>query len=178
MLSSLSLCILVDSNISVCFLNQCLQSSSNIVACCLVISTEEAFDSTQIISLICTGFLPSLICVPSINCQSMRTEYPTNDDLRQVLEDVGLGYLLLRFNSLDSINEWSNVLSLGEQQRLAFGRLLLSKPYLALLDEATSALDEVNEVLLPTLNCIFVCVMVIPFLTCHIDPKTACFWIH
>lgn len=71
---------------------------------------------------------------------------PTNDDLVQVLEDVRLGYLLSRFDSLDSTHEWSNALSLGEQQRLSFARLLLSKPSLALLDEATSALDEVNEV--------------------------------
>nr|XP_027119766.1 ABC transporter D family member 2, chloroplastic-like isoform X1 [Coffea arabica] len=92
-----------------------------------------------------TAMLPFLIRTPSINCQSMRPSPPTNDDLRRVLEDVGLGYLLSRCNSLDSINEWSNVLSLGEQQRLAFARLLLSKPYLALLDEATSALDEANE---------------------------------
>ncbi|KAL3503774.1 hypothetical protein ACH5RR_038223 [Cinchona calisaya] len=91
------------------------------------------------------GLLPFLIRVPSINDQSLRPQKPANDDLRRVLEDVGLGYLFSRYNSLDSVNEWSNVLSLGEQQRLAFARLLLSKPYLALLDEATSALDEVNE---------------------------------
>ena len=41
--------------------------------------------------------------------------------------------------------DWANVLSLGEQQRLAFGRLLIQKPHLALLDEATSALDEINQ---------------------------------
>lgn len=73
---------------------------------------------------------------------------PTSDDLIQVLEDVRLGYILSRFGGLDSLYEWSSVLSLGEQQRLAFARLLLSKPKLALLDESTSALDEVNEVCL------------------------------
>lgn len=71
---------------------------------------------------------------------------PTNDDLIQALEDVRLGYILPRFGSLDSTCEWSSVLSLGEQQRLAFARLLLSKPKLVLLDESTSALDEANEV--------------------------------
>ncbi|XP_021673581.2 ABC transporter D family member 2, chloroplastic isoform X2 [Hevea brasiliensis] len=70
---------------------------------------------------------------------------PTTDDLIQVLENVRLGYILSQFGSLDSTYEWSSVLSLGEQQRLAFARLLLSKPKLVLLDESTSALDEVNE---------------------------------
>ncbi|KAK9937298.1 hypothetical protein M0R45_014098 [Rubus argutus] len=70
---------------------------------------------------------------------------PTTEDLIQVLEDVRLGYILPRFSNLDSTYEWSSVLSLGEQQRLAFARLLLSKPKLVLLDESTSALDEANE---------------------------------
>lgn len=71
---------------------------------------------------------------------------PTTDDLIEVLETVRLGYIMSRFKSLDKVEEWSSVLSLGEQQRLAFARLLLSKPKLALLDESTSALDEANEV--------------------------------
>lgn len=75
-----------------------------------------------------------------------RPEIPSTDDLIQVLEDVRLGYILSRFD-LDSTYEWSSVLSIGEQQRLAFARLLLSKPNLALMDESTSALDEANEVL-------------------------------
>ncbi len=41
--------------------------------------------------------------------------------------------------------DWANVLSLGEQQRLAFARLLLVHPPYAILDEATSALDLENE---------------------------------
>ena len=41
--------------------------------------------------------------------------------------------------------DWSNVLSLGEQQRIAFARLFLRKPQFAFLDEATSALDEENQ---------------------------------
>lgn len=44
--------------------------------------------------------------------------------------------------------DWAGILSLGEQQRLAFARLLLAAPPLALLDEATSALDTRNEALL------------------------------
>ncbi|KAI4321904.1 hypothetical protein MLD38_035231 [Melastoma candidum] len=79
------------------------------------------------------------------NSGNPRGRVPTTDELIMVLEDVRLGYLLSRFTSLDSTFEWSSVLSLGEQQRLAFARLFLSKPKLALLDESTSALDEANE---------------------------------
>ncbi|XP_019091865.1 PREDICTED: ABC transporter D family member 2, chloroplastic-like [Camelina sativa] len=73
---------------------------------------------------------------------------PTTDDLMRTLEKVCLGHIADRFGGLDSIHEWSSVLSLGEQQRLAFARLLLAQPKLALLDESTSALDEANEALL------------------------------
>lgn len=47
--------------------------------------------------------------------------------------------------ALEHVADWSGMLSLGEQQRLAFARLLLAAPKLALLDEATSALDTANE---------------------------------
>ncbi|KAK3217892.1 hypothetical protein Dsin_011862 [Dipteronia sinensis] len=75
---------------------------------------------------------------------SVKSSKPTTDEMTQALENVRLGYILSRFG-LDSTSEWSSVLSLGEQQRLAFARLLLSKPKLVLLDESTSALDEANE---------------------------------
>ena len=42
-----------------------------------------------------------------------------------------------KYGGLDSRTEWSTMLSLGEQQRLAFARLLLARPSLALLDEST-----------------------------------------
>ncbi|KAH7286512.1 hypothetical protein KP509_32G010600 [Ceratopteris richardii] len=70
---------------------------------------------------------------------------PSDDRLEQVLLEVNLGNLLERCEGLDSQVEWSSILSLGEQQRLAFARLLLARPRLALLDESTSALDEDNE---------------------------------
>ncbi|XP_057457779.1 ABC transporter D family member 2, chloroplastic [Lotus japonicus] len=89
--------------------------------------------------------LPFLTNNPNSDNMSDVHMKPTSDELIKVLEDVRLGYLLARF-SLDSTHEWSSVLSLGEQQRLAFARLLLSKPQLILLDESTSALDEDNEV--------------------------------
>lgn len=89
--------------------------------------------------------LPFLMRGPNSENASAKRGKPTTEDIIQVLEDVRLGYLLSRFGSLDLTHEWSSVLSLGEQQRLAFARLLLSKPKLVLLDESTSALDEANE---------------------------------
>lgn len=71
---------------------------------------------------------------------------PSDEQLRNALLKVNLGNLLERCEGLDSQVEWASVLSLGEQQRLAFARLLLARPLLALLDESTSALDEENEV--------------------------------
>lgn len=65
--------------------------------------------------------------------------------LQQVLEQVNLADLPDRVGGLDVELDWADVLSLGEQQRLAFARLLLTKPQYAVLDEATSALDVPNE---------------------------------
>jgi putative ATP-binding cassette transporter len=48
-------------------------------------------------------------------------------------------------NELDRVMDWINVLSIGEQQRVAFARLFLRNPLFAFLDEATSALDEDNQ---------------------------------
>jgi vitamin B12/bleomycin/antimicrobial peptide transport system ATP-binding/permease protein len=65
--------------------------------------------------------------------------------LKQVLEQVNLADLDERFGGFDAKQDWADVLSLGEQQRLTFARLLLNKPNYAILDEATSALDLDNE---------------------------------
>lgn len=46
---------------------------------------------------------------------------------------------------LGESGDWSKILSLGEQQRVAFARILLQRPQLLFLDEATSALDERNQ---------------------------------
>lgn len=66
-------------------------------------------------------------------------------ELRKVLKLVNLEDLPDRLGGFDTELQWENVLSLGEQQRLAFARLLLTKPNYAILDEATSALDLQNE---------------------------------
>jgi ABC-type uncharacterized transport system fused permease/ATPase subunit len=76
----------------------------------------------------------------------------TDDDLIKILTRIHLLEVATRagdgdpVKGLDTIMDWSNVLSLGEQQRLAFGRLLVNRPKrLVVLDEATSALDLYNE---------------------------------
>jgi putative ATP-binding cassette transporter len=70
-----------------------------------------------------------------------RTALADDDALGAVLAAVDLGSLIGRAGGLDAAYDFARVLSLGEQQRIAFARLLLAKPAYALLDEATSALD-------------------------------------
>ncbi|MGE8454864.1 MAG: ABC transporter ATP-binding protein/permease, partial [Pseudomonadales bacterium] len=66
-------------------------------------------------------------------------------ELLRLLEMVNLPDLIERFGGLDADLDWGKVLSVGERQRLAFARVLLSRPRYAMLDEATSALDIGNE---------------------------------
>ncbi|MFM1991997.1 MAG: hypothetical protein RJA99_4954 [Pseudomonadota bacterium] len=65
--------------------------------------------------------------------------------LLALLVRVNLGELAARLGGLDADHDWAKVLSIGEQQRLAFARVLLAEPRYAMLDEATSALDAANE---------------------------------
>ncbi|NEQ52187.1 MAG: ABC transporter ATP-binding protein/permease [Leptolyngbya sp. SIO3F4] len=65
--------------------------------------------------------------------------------LKSALKLVNLPDLDERFGGFDAEEEWSDVLSLGEQQRLSFARVLLHQPTYTILDEATSALDRDNE---------------------------------
>ncbi len=69
----------------------------------------------------------------------------SDEDLLAILKQVNLEELPTRVEGWDTELDWDDVLSLGEQQRLAFARLLLTKPKYAILDEATSALDLKNE---------------------------------
>ena len=65
-----------------------------------------------------------------------------DDNLTGLLERFGLQKLA---GQLDTVDDWSRILSLGEQQRLAFIRILLLRPDIVFLDESTSALDEPRE---------------------------------
>ena len=65
-----------------------------------------------------------------------------DDNLAGLLERFGLQKLA---GQLDAVDDWSRILSLGEQQRLAFIRILLLRPDIVFLDESTSALDEPRE---------------------------------
>lgn len=65
--------------------------------------------------------------------------------LREILEQVNLHDLLEKHGGLDAVRDWGRVLSLGEQQRIAFARVMVSRPAYVFLDEATSAMDLATE---------------------------------
>jgi putative ATP-binding cassette transporter len=65
-----------------------------------------------------------------------------DEQLIAALEDVALGHLADR---LDETLDWTKTLSPGEQQRIAFARVLLRRPTVIFLDESTSAIDEGQE---------------------------------
>ncbi len=85
------------------------------------------------------GSLREQLCYPT------REDRFSDDQLRSVLNEVKLNQLIERYPDLDVKQDWPRILSLGEQQRLAFGRLLLNSPRFVVLDEATSALDVKTE---------------------------------
>lgn len=91
-----------------------------------------------------TMFLSQLPYVPLGNlrvvvCYPNSPDEIADDKLRETLSKVALAPLIDR---LDEERDWAKVLSPGEQQRVAFARVLLTKPKAIFLDEATSALDE------------------------------------
>jgi len=75
---------------------------------------------------------------------SVRTDL-SDEQLLKILDMVHLPRLAERVGGLDAVQDWEKLLSVGEQQRLAFGRVLVHKPGIVILDEATSALDSGNE---------------------------------
>lgn len=69
----------------------------------------------------------------------------TDADLQAVLEKVCLPDLIAKQGGLGAEKDFAKVLSLGEQQRVSFARVLISKPKFVFLDEATSAMDIPTE---------------------------------
>jgi putative ATP-binding cassette transporter len=97
-----------------------------------------------------TMFLSQLPYVPLGDLRAV-VSYPSeegmidDETLQATLLKVALPHLVDR---LDEVQDWAKVLSPGEQQRIAFARILLTKPKVVFLDEATSALDEGLEFIL------------------------------
>jgi vitamin B12/bleomycin/antimicrobial peptide transport system ATP-binding/permease protein len=86
--------------------------------------------------------LGDLRAVVSYPCEEGSLE---DSELHDVLAKVALPHLSPR---LDEVEDWAKVLSPGEQQRIAFARIVLTKPKAVFLDESTSALDEGLEMTL------------------------------
>ena len=78
-------------------------------------------------------------------CYPQEPQRFSDEHLRSVLNEVRLSALVQRYPDFDIKQDWPRLLSLGEQQRLAFARLLLNSPRFVVLDEATSALDVGTE---------------------------------
>jgi vitamin B12/bleomycin/antimicrobial peptide transport system ATP-binding/permease protein len=97
-----------------------------------------------------TMFLSQLPYVPLGDLRGV-VSYPAepggipDEQIREALVKVALPHLVDR---LDEVQDWAKVLSPGEQQRVAFARILLNKPKAVFLDEATSALDPGLEMVL------------------------------
>jgi len=87
------------------------------------------------------GSLRIQLCYPDASSSLPDTE------MCELLSQVGLGGLQDRLDGdgLDSVCDWSRVLTLGEKQRLAVARCLLHKPKMVVLDDATSALTAAEE---------------------------------
>jgi putative ATP-binding cassette transporter len=86
-----------------------------------------------------SGTLRSQLIYPSAQSRL------SDEQLLEILEQVHLPRLAERVGGLDAVHDWEKLLSVGEQQRLAFGRVLVHEPSIVILDEATSALDSGNE---------------------------------
>lgn len=95
-------------------------------------------------------FVPQLPYIPLGDLRAV-VSYPHAEgvvddrEIQQALIKVALSHLAIRLNEA---RDWAKMLSVGEQQRIAFARVLLAKPRAVFLDESTSAMDEGLELML------------------------------
>jgi vitamin B12/bleomycin/antimicrobial peptide transport system ATP-binding/permease protein len=97
-----------------------------------------------------TMFLSQLPYIPLGDLRASAS-YPSATDavsdaeIQRALVTVALPHLVIR---VKEVRDWAKVLSVGEQQRMAFARILLNEPKVVFLDESTSAMDEGLELML------------------------------
>jgi len=95
-------------------------------------------------------FVPQLPYIPLGDLRAV-VSYPHEEgvvddrEIQRALVKVALSHLAIRLND---VKDWAKVLSVGEQQRIAFARVLLVRPRAVFLDESTSAMDEGLELML------------------------------
>ena len=95
-------------------------------------------------------FVPQLPYIPLGDLRAV-VSYPHEQgvvddrEIQQALIKVALSHLAIRLNE---VRDWAKMLSVGEQQRIAFARILLARPRAVFLDESTSAMDEGLELML------------------------------
>ena len=93
------------------------------------------------------AFMPQRPYIP-LGPLSRALDYPHDDTpldperAKAMLQACGLDHFIVR---LDEAENWSGIMSGGEQQRLAFARVLLKRPDIIIMDEPTSALDELSQ---------------------------------
>ncbi|WP_082501198.1 ATP-binding cassette domain-containing protein [Methylobacterium sp. Leaf88] len=96
-----------------------------------------------------TLFLPQRPYLPAGSLREQllypRGSYASDPELLAILEAVRLPDLAETHGGLSAVRDWAQILSGGEQQRLAFARALVGRPGFVFLDEATSAVDPETE---------------------------------
>ncbi|XP_062509989.1 ATP-binding cassette sub-family D member 3-like isoform X2 [Corticium candelabrum] len=86
------------------------------------------------------GTLRDQITYPD-TVEQMHAKGFTDEGLAEYMKQVQLNYILERDEGWDTVQDWMDVLSGGEKQRVAMARLLYHKPQFAILDECTSAVS-------------------------------------
>ena len=121
-----------------------LEASAAPLATDLVVDTVEAPGIGDTPRSSSSPTITQLSAAGSASC----TPFPAvigDELLHTALSTVHLETVVDQVGGLEAEMNWKEVLSNGEQQRLAFARLLLHEPQMAFLDEATSALDARSE---------------------------------